>query len=217
MPIAFGRCVLDTERRALWRDGAPVHVQPRVFDLLAALLAARPRALSKDELLRVVWRDTFVADSSLARAVADARAAIGESAHDEGSIRTLHGFGYAFAGTVREADGPVTGGGAAAVAWLAWGQRAVPLPPGAHVIGRETGASVRIDLAGISRRHARLTVTAEAAVLEDLGSKNGTFVGGVRLDGPVPLEPGDRFSVSSLTIEYRAAPVEGPTITEGQR
>jgi len=72
-----------------------------------------------------------------------------------------------------------------------------------NVIGRGKECSVRILDAGISRRHARiLRLMPGKYVIEDLGSSNGTFVGGVRVAGQHPLSEGDRVAVGPA-IELR--------------
>src|SRR5262249_59890180 len=58
--VQFGDCTLDTDTRELSRDGKPVHLEPKVYRLLEILLAARPKALSKDELQDQLWPNTFV-------------------------------------------------------------------------------------------------------------------------------------------------------------
>jgi diguanylate cyclase (GGDEF)-like protein len=73
--------------------------------------------------------------------------------------------------------------------------RAFSVRSGETVIGRGKEAHVRIDDAGASRAHARITVVAgDTYVLEDLGSTNGTFVGGLRIDR-VELRSGDRIHI----------------------
>ncbi|HET7292341.1 MAG TPA: FHA domain-containing protein [Vicinamibacteria bacterium] len=65
--------------------------------------------------------------------------------------------------------------------WLAWDGGRAALTEGEHVLGRAEEALISFNAAGVSRRHARLRVTKGRIVLEDLGSKNGTYVGGVRV------------------------------------
>jgi pSer/pThr/pTyr-binding forkhead associated (FHA) protein len=79
--------------------------------------------------------------------------------------------------------------------------RAHPLTHGEHVIGRGAGVSIALDDQDVSRHHARLEVDAEGVVVEDLGSKNGVFVGGSRLTERVRLSHGDTFSIGELTFE----------------
>jgi pSer/pThr/pTyr-binding forkhead associated (FHA) protein len=57
-------------------------------------------------------------------------------------------------------------------------------------------------LTSVSRRHARLVVTAEGTVLEDCGSKNGTFLGGERVTSPVALADGDAIHIGSLLVTF---------------
>lgn len=64
------------------------------------------------------------------------------------------------------------------------------------VLGRESTCDVVVADRQISRYHARLTLTPEGVILEDLGSKNGTHHNGVALSGPVVLQDGDLISVA---------------------
>ena len=73
---------------------------------------------------------------------------------------------------------------------------------GEHVIGRDPDVEVRLDVSTVSRRHARLVVTAEGTVLEDFGSKNGTFRGGERVTSPVRLADGDAIRIGSLLVTF---------------
>lgn len=63
------------------------------------------------------------------------------------------------------------------------------------VLGRESTCNVVISDRQISRFHARLTPTPEGIMLEDLGSKNGTYHNGASLTAPVVLQDGDRIAV----------------------
>ena len=73
---------------------------------------------------------------------------------------------------------------------------------------------MRIDSPGVSRRHARIVVNEGRAVLEDLGSKNGTYLKEERLDRPSVLEDGDAFRLGRLLLVYRSAALPGSTKTE---
>lgn len=85
------------------------------------------------------------------------------------------------------------------------GDRAIPLSPGAYSLGRaETNQVVLADI-GVSRTHARLTVTAEGVQVEDLGSGNGTWCRGHRIERARMLEPGEILLIDPFTIELRRA------------
>ena len=100
----FGPFRLQPNERLLLRDGAPVAVTPKVFDLLAAFVRDRGRALPKDQLLQTVWPDTFVEEASLTRTVSLLREALGPAGRDY--IETVSKFGYRFTAQVREAAAP---------------------------------------------------------------------------------------------------------------
>jgi S-DNA-T family DNA segregation ATPase FtsK/SpoIIIE len=79
------------------------------------------------------------------------------------------------------------------------------LAPGRHVVGRDPAAAVCLRGADVSRRHASVTVTADAVTVADLGSKNGVRVirggGPARIDGPVRLGDGGLFEVGGIELE----------------
>jgi len=71
---------------------------------------------------------------------------------------------------------------------------------GSLVIGRDSACEVVIPDRQVSRRHARISITREGILLEDLGSKNGTHCNGVRVDEPVRLSDGDSIQVALAQI-----------------
>lgn len=97
----FGPFRLHPTERLLLRDGAPVAVTPKVFDLLATFVRGRGRALAKEELLNTIWPDTFVEEASLTRTVSMLRQVLGSAGRDY--IETVSKFGYRFNAPVREA------------------------------------------------------------------------------------------------------------------
>jgi Tol biopolymer transport system component/DNA-binding winged helix-turn-helix (wHTH) protein len=103
--IRFGAFTLDFETRQLIQDGRAVHLEPKAFDLLAALVLDRPKALSKADLQERLWPGTFVSEANLSNLVAEVRAALGDPARAPRFIRTVHGFGYAFSGEATEVNG----------------------------------------------------------------------------------------------------------------
>ena len=100
----FGDCCVDTARRELRRNGEPVDVQPRVFDLLVFLLSHHDRAVDKDELQAAVWPGRFITDTALTRAVMKARKAVGDDANRQAIIKTVHGHGYRFVAELLPGD-----------------------------------------------------------------------------------------------------------------
>src|SRR5262249_15102799 len=98
---------------------------------------------------------------------------------------------------------------------LLWESRLIPLLRGENVIGRDEDVSVRIDAPSVSRRHARLTVVSGSpATLQDLGSKNGTWVAGRRLaEDAAPLRDGDVLRLGKVELVFLDAKEKGSTAT----
>jgi len=205
MRVEFGPFTFDSDTRELLEGGRRVHVSPKAFDLLLVLLERRPKVVTKAELHDRVWAGVFVGDATLSVAVAELRGALGDDSREGRWIRTVHRVGYAFAGEA--ADVPA---GAARPArfdwrcWLTWNDRRFPLADGRHVVGRDPRCDVWVEASGVSRRHARITVSGERAEIEDLESRNGTFVGGRRVTAPRPLADGDELELGSATLTFRA-------------
>lgn len=215
MRVRFGDCVLDTDARQLLRGTRQVALSPKAFETLKLLVEERPRALSKADMLERVWRGVFVSDASLTRVINEVRRGVGDSARTGRTIRTVHAFGYAFAADVEElAPLPPPGAGNADRCWLACGDREYPLVDGEHLIGREPGLAVRLDSPKVSRRHARLIVRGGVATLEDLGSKNGTFVRGARIRQPVAIQSGDPIRVGGFRLTLHRS--QGLSTTESE-
>ncbi len=214
MRIRFGQFTLDLDTRQLARGRREIHLAPKAFELLVTLVRDRPKVLSKAVLLKRLWPGTFVAEANLSNLVAEIREALGDDAHAPRFIRTSHGFGYAFCGEATTLPGAA--GPDRPSCWLEWGRRRFPLSAGEHVVGRDPDVEVRLDASTVSRRHARLVVTAEGTVLEDFGSKNGTFRGSERVTSPVQLADGDSIRFGSLLVTFHVRAPSGSTETEAQ-
>ena len=211
--VRFADCQLDTDARRLERGGEEAHLSPKAFEVLTLLIGTRPRAVSKAELFDRVWPETFVTEASLARVINEIRAAIGDRARDGGVVRTVHGYGYAFAAEI-EAQPAARHSTRHPICWLFYGAKDLGLPDGEHVIGRDPAVAVCLDSPKVSRHHARITVSGESAILEDLSSKNGVFVRGERITDPTPLRSGDEIRIGSLTLVFRVVTRLQSTETE---
>lgn len=202
MKLTFGAFTLDAPRRLVTREGAEVHLTPKAYDLLHVLVTEAPRVLTKGELHDRLWTQAFVSDATLTGLVKELRKALNDCDRAAPLIRTVHGVGYAICGAVA---GVTTTRAAVALHWLVMRGRRVPLHPGSNVVGRDPDAEVWLDASGVSRRHARIEVSTASVSLEDLGSKNGTTVGGTLIDTPVTLRDGDQIGFGGTPCVYRAA------------
>jgi DNA-binding winged helix-turn-helix (wHTH) protein len=98
----FGSFVLNAPERLLLREGRPVEMTPRAFDLLLALVRARGRLLEKEELLRTVWEGSFVEEGNVNRQISTLRRILGDAAGSGRFIETVPKRGYRFIAPVRQ-------------------------------------------------------------------------------------------------------------------
>ena len=201
MRVAFDDFVFDTEQRQLHHAGEPVHLVPKAFRLLEILIEQRPRPIAKDELYERIWEDTVVDESNLAGLINELRTALGDRARKPRFIRTLHGFGYAFCGEAGESK-----------AYVMFQGQQLPLHEGANTLGRDATADVQIEHVTVSRKHAVITI-GDRATVEDLSSKNGTFVDGVRLNGSSPLREGQTVVLGDASLVFRTSASQGSTVS----
>src|ERR1700728_1794288 len=99
----FGEFRLDAARRVLTRLDEPLRLNSKAFETLLVLVRNRSRVVSKDELMQVLWPDTFVEEVNLAQNISALRKALGESPGENRFIATLPGKGYQFVCEVRAA------------------------------------------------------------------------------------------------------------------
>jgi len=210
MPIRFGEFVIDEGRRQLFRNGEPLHLPAKQFTLLQLLIERRPNAFPKRELHDRLWPAIHVSPDNLASLVADLRTALGENAHHPRFIRTIHGFGYAFCGDSESPPPPPLDD--VCVATLAGQNVGLRLAVGETILGRERGLAGAIDNPSVSRHHAAVACSPDSCVIRDLGSKNGTFVGGVRISAPSQLHDGDVVDLGRVRLVFHLAPASS-TIT----
>ena len=196
--IRCGGWTLDFESRQIRRGAEEVRVTPKAFEVLEVLVTSAPRALTKREIMDKVWSDVVVTENSLTAVIAELRAAFGDDPAHPVFIRTVQRFGYVFAG--KTDPGATT---AKSRARVIVANRPIVLSEGANEIGRDAESAVVIDHASVSRHHARIVITGTSAHIEDLGSKNGTFVRDQRVNGSMDLADGDEIRVGTQRMIFR--------------
>jgi DNA-binding winged helix-turn-helix (wHTH) protein len=215
--LRFGDLLLDESTRQLLRGGREVHLSPKAFDLLAFLLDARPRALSKMELHARLWPATFVSEANLAMLVAEIRGALGDQAKAPRFVRTVPRYGYAFHGDATEVRPARSHIASDEKYWLIAPLRQIPLTPGDNIVGRDPSVQVWLNAISVSRRHARITLDRDLVTLEDLKSKNGTRVRGRWVNGPCRLAHGDDIRFGSIEVTFHIWAASAATRTEPDR
>src|SRR5204863_8546101 len=101
---SFGPFQLDTAEQILLRDGQPLPLKPKVFDLLVVLVENSGHVVCKDELMKQVWADSFVEEGNLAVSICEIRKTLGGSANGHTYIATVPRRGCRFVAYVIEAS-----------------------------------------------------------------------------------------------------------------
>jgi eukaryotic-like serine/threonine-protein kinase len=104
LTYSFKDFSLDLERGCLWRGAEEVRLRPKVFEALKYLVLNDNRLVSKDELIKALWPDSFVTDDSLVQCLVELRRALGDEA--QACIKTVPRRGYIFTASVRDAATP---------------------------------------------------------------------------------------------------------------
>ncbi len=187
MRVHFSDLTFDSDARELWRGGVRVHLSPKAFRLLEALIEERPAALSKERLFEIVWPSTYVAESNLASLIKEIRIALGDDARRPKLIRTVfrHGYSFAAEATVERppqmriesiAVFPFANSGGAEWDYVSDGiaeglLNALTRLPAIRVVPRSTSFRYRspdVDLKAAARElHVEAIVTGRVSIRED--------------------------------------------------
>jgi DNA-binding winged helix-turn-helix (wHTH) protein len=199
----FGDFELDPAAYALRRAGSPIRLERLPMEGLIHLVASAGLLVERHALQASLWRPgVFVEhDSALNTVVRKIRRALGDEAETPRFVETVVGKGYRFIAPV-ERRGPITRQSPAASYRVTRGRQEFVLQTGENLIGRDPDARVLIDHASVSRRHARVVIERGQAVLEDLQSRNGTFLNGQRIVGAAPLLPGAVIGLGPITLTF---------------
>jgi TolB-like protein len=100
MLLSVGSCVVDTTRLQVSRDGAPVAVEPKVFDLIVLLLSNSDRVVTRQEIVDSLWSGRIITDEALSTCIKSARRALGDDGRAQRIIRTVRGRGLCAPGPV---------------------------------------------------------------------------------------------------------------------
>jgi DNA-binding winged helix-turn-helix (wHTH) protein len=203
MRLRFGNLVFDAQRRELRRGEESLPLTPKAFRLLEMLIEARPNPVPTATLYDGLWPDVAVEAGNLHTLISELRTTLG----DRTLIRTVHRVGYTFTGsTSSEESGRYS---------LLLGDEEIPLLTGANGIGRDPRDRVVLNVPEVSRHHARITILGTRITVEDLGSKNGTFVRGVRITAPTDIAAGDEILIGTIRMRLVELDSLAPTATAG--
>src|SRR5215204_2297759 len=100
----FDDLVIDRENFRVLKQNEPKSLTPRAFDILIYLIEHCGRVVEKQEIFEAIWKETFVTDNALMRAIKEIRRELGDNANDPHYIETVHKRGYRFIAIVFESE-----------------------------------------------------------------------------------------------------------------
>ena len=220
MAYRFGPFLHDPVSHGLLREGVEISLTHKSRELLLLFLNNPGRLLTRDEIVERVWPDVAITDDALRFQIGELRKAFG--AEGEAFIRTIRREGYRWEAPVRgEAHRPIRPAGSEPRTSrpgprhrLILDSREVQLLEGENVIGRDPDAALWIDHSSVSRRHATIVIASGRATLEDLKSKNGTFLNDERVLRRKVLTDGDQVRIGAETIVFRTM---SPATTQAEK
>ena len=217
-PFRLGDWTVEPELGRITREDEVVQLRPRAMDVLVCLAELEGRLASKQHLIDSVWRTEFVSANALTHVIAELRTRLGDDPEQPSYIETIPRRGYRVIAAVvfpepdRRRPRPE-----AARFKLVADDVDYPLTEGGNLIGRAPEAEVRIDSSEVSRRHARIVIDGDTATIEDLDSKNGTFLRGRRLCEPARLSDADEIRIGLDLARFRFVVLDDRTRTEQAR
>src|SRR2546423_1818790 len=98
----FGPFRIDAQKRLLLKDGRPVPLAPKAFEMLTVLVENSGKVLEKDDLIKMIWPDQIVEEANITVNMSALRKALGESPNEHRYIVTIPGRGYRFVASVEQ-------------------------------------------------------------------------------------------------------------------
>ena len=198
----FGDFELDVAAFTLRRQGDTVRLEKIPMEVLVLLVEQAGTLVDRDSIYAALWgSEVFLdRDAAINTAIRKIRKALGDDADRPRFVETIVGKGYRFVGGI--VPPPPTLDGQTARYRLTRGTHAFALQNGENVIGRDPDVQVFLDHPSVSRRHARISITAGRVVLEDLNSRNGTCVDGRDITSPTDLHDGAIIGVGPITLTF---------------
>lgn len=224
----FAEFELDVAAYALRHRDESVKLERIPMEVLILLVERAGTLVERSEIQTQLWgRETFVEhDAAINTAIRKIRHALGDDAARPRFVETVVGKGYKFIAPLESVTALMQTGEPAARGRAEQSARERPLFPRYSVtvgkqefllnsaetlLGREPSAGVYVDHPSVSRRHARISIESQGAMLQDLRSRNGTFLNGRRIDAPAKIRHNDVIGLGPITLVFHVA--RAPTST----
>lgn len=214
----LGEWLVDPSLNRLSSGTEIRQLEPKIMDVLVFLAERAGKVVSKQQIIDAVWAKRFVAESVLSRAIAEIRRALGDAPRSPRFLETISKRGYRLLAPVAPAARGMSLPEQTLSSFLVLiGDEEVCLVEGENIIGRGDEARVRLASQKASRRHARIVVDSGRALLEDLGSKNGTWLRGEKVLTPTELADGDEIVIGPEAFILHSRHARGTTLTDKER
>lgn len=203
--FAFGAFELDVAAFSLRRGGERLRLEKIPMEVLILLVRRKGALVGREEIRAALWGSrVFVEhDAAINTAIRKIRHVLEDDADMPRFVETVVGKGYRFVMSVtRRSTGSSSRGTGVWSHSVFRGKQEFFLESGDNFLGRDPAAQIRVDHPSVSRRHAKIVLRAGHATLEDLDSRNGTFVNGRRLDTPTELEHGAVIGLGPITLTF---------------
>jgi len=216
----FGEFELDVAAYALRRAGQRIKLEKIPMEVLVLLVRRAGILVDRTEIQAALWgSDVFVdQDAAINTAIRKIRRALADAAETPRFVETVVGKGYRFIAPLETHGGdlPSDPSGHRLPNYLVTrGKRQFVLERGENLLGRDPEATVYIDHPSVSRRHARISIHSARAVLEDLESRNGTFLDGRPIETPTEIQHGAIIGLGPITLTFVVLPAVASTLPMG--
>lgn len=215
----FGEFELDLAAYALRRGRVRIKLEKVPMEVLILLVASAGALVERREIQAALWgADVFVErDSAINTAIRKIRQALEDDAEKPRFVETVVGKGYRFIAPVERRvwgsqveRSDIETARPSSARWrrtfpsycVTRGKQEFVLDTGENLLGRDPTARVYVDHASVSRRHARISIRSERAVLEDLKSRNGTYLDGRRIEAPTEIRHGAIIGLGPITLTF---------------
>jgi DNA-binding winged helix-turn-helix (wHTH) protein len=210
----FGEFELDVGAYVLRRAGQRIRLEKIPMEILVLLVRNAGMLVSRTEIRSALWGSNVYVDHNAAinTAIRKIRRVLADDAETPRFVETVIGKGYRFSAplaTVAADRRPNY--------LVMRGKRQFVLDRGENLLGRDPAAAVYIDHPSVSRRHACISIESPRAVLEDLRSRNGTFVDGQQIERPTEIQHGAIIGLGPIMLTFVVLPRSASTQPMGEK
>jgi DNA-binding winged helix-turn-helix (wHTH) protein len=231
----FAEFELDVAAYALRNRGESVKLERIPMEVLILLVERAGTLVERSEIQTQLWGpEIFLEhDAAINTAIRKIRHALGDDAATPRFVETVVGKGYRFIAPLENVRSPTQPGEPAANGSpeqsaqqrpqfprysVMVGKQEFILNSAETLLGRDPTAGICVDHPSVSRKHARISIESDGVILQDLGSRNGTFLNGRRVDAPAKIHHNSVIGLGPITLVFHVAraPASTQSISSGE-